>query len=446
MTDSKGIAAGWKRWSALALAAAGIMTALSACGSPALPAPASVPAGTPPIAAAPVRVAKTTLGDVGYRIIGNGPPLVLIMGYGGSMETWDTQFADTLVQHNRVVIFDNAGIGSTQALPGTLTIDAMADQTSALISALGLGRPDVLGWSMGGMIAQALAVRHPAQVRRLVLSATYPGVGTDLPPQANVRALTNGNGQAALGQLFPADQAMAAGAFTAVTSAYPAAFPPPAATVAAQLKAILEWAHGTDPAGRLTSRIGVPTLVADGTADRLVPVANAYTLARTIPGARLVLYPDAGHAFLFQEGASYAFLVESFLGGRPQPLSVAAIRSEFAAGEARIEAAGTRWADRVKRLPSNPTTTGVTDLDEPFASALSDLDYELLAAGATGKRGAAITAYVTAGERLSDDILALAAQSKSTVAAWTTTAKADAEAREKASAAQRKVLGLPPAQ
>jgi pimeloyl-ACP methyl ester carboxylesterase len=442
MTTTKGIAAGWKRWSALALAAAGITTALSACGSPSSPAP--VPAGTPAIAAAPVQVVQATLGDdVGYRIIGSGPPLVLIMGYAGTMETWDHQFVDTLAQHNRVVIFDNSGIGSTQALPGTLTIDAMADQTSALISALSLGRPDVLGWSMGGMIAQALAVRHPAQVRRLVLCATFPGVGTDIPPQANINALTSGNGQAALAQLYPADQAMAADAFVAATSTYPAAAPASAATIAAQGKASLEWFHGTDPAGLLTSGIDVPTLIADGTADRLDPVANDDTLARTIPGARLVLYPDAGHAFLFQEGATFAFLVESFLAGQPQALSVAAIRSELAAGEARINAAGTTWVEKLKKLPRDPTTTGVTDTGEPYVTALSNLDYQLLAAGATGKTGAAITTYVTASEHLSVDVLALGAQDKSTLAAWTTTIKAAATAEEQAAIALRKVLGLP---
>lgn len=103
------------------------------------------------------------------------------MGYGWTMEGWDPRLVHALARHNRVVMFDNAGIGHTQPLPGeltaTLTIDAMADQTSALIDTLGLGRPDVLGWSMGGMIAQALAVLHPAQVRRLVLCATFPGTG-----------------------------------------------------------------------------------------------------------------------------------------------------------------------------------------------------------------------------------------------------------------------------
>jgi pimeloyl-ACP methyl ester carboxylesterase len=84
-------------------------------------------------------------------------------------------------------MFDNSGVGRTQELPPPLTIDAMADQTSALIDTLGLGRPDVLGWSMGGMIAQALAVLHPAQVGRLVLCATYPGTGAAVPPSQAAR-------------------------------------------------------------------------------------------------------------------------------------------------------------------------------------------------------------------------------------------------------------------
>ena len=88
------------------------------------------------------------------------------------MESWDRRFVDALAQRYHVVIFDNAGVGQTAALPAPLSIDAMANQTSALIAALGLGRPDVLGWSMGSMIAQALAVLHPDQVRRLVLCAS----------------------------------------------------------------------------------------------------------------------------------------------------------------------------------------------------------------------------------------------------------------------------------
>jgi pimeloyl-ACP methyl ester carboxylesterase len=255
----------------------------------------------------PVRIAHTRLGAIGYRVVGSGPPLVLIMGYAGTMEGWDPRLVHALARHNRVVMFDNAGVGRTQSLPGELTIDAMAGQTSALIDTLGLGRPDVLGWSMGGMIAQALAVLHPAQVRRLVLCATYPGAGTVVPSQAAIQA----------GSLFPANQVGAYNAFTAAIAEYPAAPGAPADAKTAQAAAVTEWWHGTDPAGRKIASISVPTLIADGTDDQLDPAANDHTLARLIPRSRLVLYPDAGHGFLFQERTPFAALTESFLTGHP---------------------------------------------------------------------------------------------------------------------------------
>ncbi len=286
--------------------------ALSACAS--APATATPPAGTPSVVSAPVRVAHTRLGAVGYRMIGSGEPLVMIMGYSGTMEDWDPRFVDALARHYRVVIFDNAGIGATQPLAGPLTIDGMARQTSALIDTLHLSRPDVLGWSMGGVIAQALAVLDPAQVRRLVLCATFPGTGrVTAPSQAAVLALTSGNPQQEAAVLFPANQVRAYQAFATAISGYPPAAAAPAAVAAAQRRAVNPWLAGKDPAGRKIAAISAPTLVADGTADRLDAVANDRALARLIPGARLVLYPDAGHAFLFQAPAQFAAVVESFL-------------------------------------------------------------------------------------------------------------------------------------
>ena len=256
----RGARAVWGPRITAGLTAATLTAALAACGS-------SPPgATTVSVTSAAAQVAQTALGPVGYREVGSGPPLVLIMGYAGTMETWEPQFLDTLALHFRVVVFDNAGIGSTRALPSPLTVDAMANQTSALISALGLGRPDVLGWSMGGMIAQALAVLHPGQVRRLVLCATFPGVGTVIPPQAKINDLTNGNG---LAVLFPSDQAMAAAAFVAGAQSYADAEAASAGVISAQGDASLAWFHGADAAGRKTSEISAPTLVADGAEDQL---------------------------------------------------------------------------------------------------------------------------------------------------------------------------------
>ena len=155
--------------------------ALAGCGSG---------SSGPDVLTAPVHVVRTTDGTVAYRELGSGPALLLIIGADASMDDWPPSFVDALAAHHEVVVFDNAGVGRTSAVSATasLSITAMASQTSALISALRLRRPAVLGWSMGGMIAQALAVSHPAQVSRLILAATAVGTGkaVPLPPSATV--------------------------------------------------------------------------------------------------------------------------------------------------------------------------------------------------------------------------------------------------------------------
>lgn len=268
------------------------------------------------IASAPVRTAHTAAGAVGYREVGTGPPLVMIMGFAGTMETWDPRFVDALAEHHEVVVFDNAGIGRTAARRGRLSVDAMAEQTSALLRALGLHRPAVLGWSMGSMIAQALAVLHPAQVSRLVLCAAYPGTRTVVPSQQAIAALTGANAAQALADLFPPGSGTAGAQYEVSIGSYPKSRPAPAAVIRAQRSAVLGWWNGTDAAGRRTSSITAPTLVADGSQDRLDAVANDRRVASLIPGSQLRIYRGAGHAFLFEDATTVAADVESFLAGR----------------------------------------------------------------------------------------------------------------------------------
>jgi pimeloyl-ACP methyl ester carboxylesterase len=262
---------------------------------------------------APTRIAETAAGPVGYREVGTGPPLLLVMGLGGSMDDWPPAFVATLAADHKVVVFDNAGVGETAA--ATPSITAMANQASALISTLRLGRTAVLGWSMGGMIAQALAVQHPAQVSRLILAATQPGTGDARPiPAAAAAAAASANPGAVLSVLFPPDQSAAAQAYVAGILRYPGFYQAPRAVVAGQERAIGQWIAGQDSAGRQLDEVRLPTLVADGTLDQLDPVANDRALARSVPGTKLILYPGAGHAFLFQDSASFLAAVKQFLG------------------------------------------------------------------------------------------------------------------------------------
>src|SRR3954449_2178631 len=112
------------------------------------------------------KVVKVGKQKVGYRSFGSGRPLVMVMGLGGTMGSWDPTFLDGLAAGgHRIVLLDNEGVGRTTRLRGRLTIRRMGDTVAGLIARLKLKRPDVAGWSMGGMIAQSLAVRHAKSVR-----------------------------------------------------------------------------------------------------------------------------------------------------------------------------------------------------------------------------------------------------------------------------------------
>ena len=262
-------------------------------------------------------MAHTPAGGVSYRSVGAGPPLLLITGYPLSMDDWPPVFVDTLAEHYRVIIFDNAGVGQTALPPGPLTVSVMAGQTDGLIHALHLGPADVLGCSMGGMIAQALAVLHPRDVARLVLCATAPGNGRATPPtRAANAALARPNQVLGLEKmLFPPDQqAREVPAFAAQIAQYPHFYRPPVVAERAQAAASLAWLSGHDPAGQRIGQITAPTLIGDGQDDQALPPANDYVLHADIPGSQFVLYPDAGHGFFFQDLGPWTGKIESFLG------------------------------------------------------------------------------------------------------------------------------------
>jgi pimeloyl-ACP methyl ester carboxylesterase len=300
---------GWMTAAAAMAAVCGAGSAPAAVTSPAHGAPTA-----PDIVTAPTRIARTSDGAVGYREVGRGSPLLLITGFSATMDDWAPDFVDALAAHHRVVVFDNAGVGETSPLPGSLTVSAMAEQASALISALRLGRPAVLGWSMGGMTAQALAVLRPDQVSRLVLAATQAGTGRSLPiPPAAQAAAESDNPAEVLSVLFPADQAAATKAYVDGILQYPDPYAVSDPVKTQQEAAVAQWMAGGDPAGRRIRDIRARTLVADGTVDALDPVGNTGILAHDVRWARVLRYPDAGHAFLFQDEASFVPALEEFL-------------------------------------------------------------------------------------------------------------------------------------
>ena len=271
----------------------------------------------PSITTIPIQVIKTSDGSVSYRSDGTGTPLVMIMGFAGSQDNWPPALVNALAEHHQVIIFDNAGIGQTATPHGTLTISAMANQTAALIEALKLTQPAVLGWSMGGMIAQALAILHPGDLSRLVLGATFAGDGSAIPiPTATANELlsaaTTGDTNELMSLLFPADQVATQGpAYISAISSYPSFYSPSKAVDDAQFAAVQSWSAGSDPGGHGT--ITVPTLIGDGVDDVLTLPANVPKMKKSISGAEAVIYPDAGHGFLIQDASKWSKRVDGFL-------------------------------------------------------------------------------------------------------------------------------------
>jgi pimeloyl-ACP methyl ester carboxylesterase len=255
---------------------------------------------------------------------GSGPPLLLAIGTGSTMAEWDPALLALLARDHRLILFDYPGLGRSARRPaGARTSFAgLADRAAGLLRAIGIPRADVLGWSMGGFVAQQLAIRHPGSVRRLLLAGTNPGgaravlgppadqrIDSDPDPSdaAVLRVLYprtragRAEGRAFLGRL---ERASAAGTI-------PDDFDVPSATVRSQVAAEDPWLR-SDANARALRRLTLPVLVTAGRADRVTPPLNARRIAALIPGARLALLPGA-HAFLFGERVRFARLVERFL-------------------------------------------------------------------------------------------------------------------------------------
>jgi pimeloyl-ACP methyl ester carboxylesterase len=291
-----------------------VRSCVAAVLSLALLAPAAAAAPRRSIADVPIRVVTAGQGTIGYRVVGHGRPLVLVMGVAGTMDAWPPAFVDALAARHRVITLDNEGIRRTTLGPGTLTIGRMGDDVASLIHVLRLRRPDVLGWSMGGMIALSLARRHPGRVRRLVLAATASGDGRGTPPNPEVVNQLRARTADPIGLLFPPGQDAAAHAYARAIASYRNASPaaPPLITQL-QLGASATWLAGGDPSGRPLRRLRLPVLVGGGALDRLLPVANQRYLARALPNARLRVYRDAAHGFLHQHRRAFLRQIERFL-------------------------------------------------------------------------------------------------------------------------------------
>ena len=260
-----------------------------------------------------------TVGEIRlyYEIHGEGEPLLLIMGLGGHILDWGWVLPEKLAEGRSVIAFDNRGAGRSDQPPGPYSIAEMADDAVGLLDALGIERTDVFGVSMGGMIAQEMAARHPDRIGRLILGSTSPGgaASVSAPPedQAYLEPRLDLSLHEALWWSAPA------GYPQEFIDAHPEiverkvqanmAHPSSLEAYRAQLAAYRAF----DIGGRL-AEIWAPTLVIAGDSDILIPPENGLILAEKIPGAELRIIEGAGHLFWISHPEETVVAVVEFLG------------------------------------------------------------------------------------------------------------------------------------
>lgn len=259
-----------------------------------------------------------------YRRFGSGlgHPLLFLQHFTGTLDNWDPAVTDTLALGRKIILFDSAGVGqSTGKVP--TTIAGMASHALDFLDGLGLDICDVLGFSLGGMVAQQMAQERPSIFRRMILVGTAPRGGEEImhlekPSLARHLGDPALKGYAVLQKLFfaptPSSQT-AGGAFVERLAQRKVDLDPAtgADVAAAQMAAFREWEQ---PAGARFAdlrAVAHPTLVVNGIHDEMIPISNSYRLCENLPNAVLLAYPDSGHGSLFQFHESFTRHAAAFL-------------------------------------------------------------------------------------------------------------------------------------
>jgi pimeloyl-ACP methyl ester carboxylesterase len=267
---------------------------------------------------------QTRLEKYAYRRFGKGPglPLLCLQHFTGTLDNWDPAVTDPLALAREVILFENAGLGrSTGEVPGSMS--GMASHALAFVDALGLTLVDILGYSLGGMVAQQIALERPSLVRKMLLVGTAPEGGEDImhmekPELKKITDDPNLPGMVKLVKLFfaPSESSQAAGsAFAARLEQRKAGWEPLSGpnVAMAQIMAFRAWEHFTGERFAKLRKITQPCLVINGVFDKMIPVRNSYILSEHLPNAMLLTYPNAGHGSLFQFHNSFVRQASLFL-------------------------------------------------------------------------------------------------------------------------------------
>jgi len=266
-----------------------------------------------------------TAGDntYAYRQFGSGRghPLLFLQHFTGTLDGWDPAVTDPIAAGRSVILFESAGIGrSSGKVPETVA--GMADHALKFLEAIGLTQVDVLGFSLGGMVVQVMALKRPALLRRIILTGTGPeggiGVAMDRPELLKIFVDQKMPMSEKLLKLFfeTTETSQSAGRRFVERLARRTRdkdTPATAEAAGAQLAAMAKWAKsGGKPYADL-KKITQPVLVTNGNNDTMIPTVNSFTLSEHLTNAQLIIYPDSGHGALFQHAGAFTSHVSEFL-------------------------------------------------------------------------------------------------------------------------------------
>lgn len=274
-----------------------------------------------PATRAVTQYADAPSGRLAYRRFGTrgGVPLVLALRFRGTMDHWDPDFLDPLAFERDVIVFDNVGTGRSTGEPPT-TIGGLASGLLEFVKVMELGEVDLLGWSLGGIVVQAAALQAPEVIRRLIVAGNSPGGGVPGQPSPDPRvwevALKEANDDEDFLYLFypdtPTDRELGVASLRRIDQRVLEAthVPVSPAAIAAQVSAVTTIGSSIwDRMDELT----MPVLVANGAQDVMINAYASFAMTKALANAKLVLYSDSGHGFLFQHGEDFAREVLSFL-------------------------------------------------------------------------------------------------------------------------------------
>jgi pimeloyl-ACP methyl ester carboxylesterase len=273
---------------------------------------------------APTQFIETKVAKYAYRRFGSGVglPLLCLQHFTGTLDNWDPAVTDPLALGREVILFESAGLGrSTGEVPETMS--GMAAHALAFLDAIGITQVDLLGYSLGGMVAQQIALNRPSLVRKMILVATAPEGGEDImhmekPELKKITDDPNLPGLQKLVKLFfaPSKSSQAAGqAFVARLAERKEDREPISGpkVAKAQITGFRAWEHYNGERFAKLAKLSQPCLVVNGVFDNMIPVRNSYMLSEHLPNAILLTYPDSGHGSLFQFHKSFVKQASSFL-------------------------------------------------------------------------------------------------------------------------------------